>query len=54
MKELNSFIKDMGSVLFAMQKLKYLHRDIKPGNILIAKHKNDKIYKLCDFGYAII
>ena len=30
----------------------YLHRDIKPGNILVTMENKKKIYKLADFGFT--
>lgn len=36
-----------------MERLSILHRDIKPGNIMLnINSNNEPIYKIIDFGYA--
>ncbi|MDO8727093.1 MAG: tetratricopeptide repeat protein [Candidatus Methanoperedens sp.] len=39
---------------YAYSKLGIIHRDIKPGNILISKCNNKRIYKTTDFGLVAI
>ena len=37
-----------------MQRRNFVHRDIKPDNVLIAKSKNKTYsYKMADFGFAV-
>jgi serine/threonine protein kinase len=39
---------------YAYSKLGIVHRDIKPGNILISERNNKRIYKITDFGLVAI
>jgi serine/threonine protein kinase len=42
----------MNNLFAKMQTMNYLHRDIKPDNILVKYEQSRKIYKVCDFGYS--
>lgn len=55
-EELWMFIKTMSSVFAKMQSLNILHRDIKPGNILVnTNNKNNVIqFKIADFGFSVL
>lgn len=44
---------DLLSAIKHMHKLNVVHRDFKPGNVLVSEYDNGKlIYKVCDFGAA--
>jgi serine/threonine protein kinase len=53
MEEIWYFTKEMVRFFANMQKMRLLHRDIKPGNIMIKLEGAAKRYKVIDFGYAI-
>ena len=44
----------MLDALSFMQSKHYLHRDIKPDNILVIKDEENIKFKLCDFGFATL
>lgn len=52
--DLKDFLASMIPFFAKMQKKGYLHRDIKPDNILLVKNAYNKFeYKIGDFGFAI-
>ena len=51
-EEIKQFLKSLIPLMAKMQKLGYLHRDIKPDNVLIAKGKKQE-FKMSDFGFAL-
>lgn len=51
--DFNRLCKDLCAAIKYLRQLNLIHRDIKPDNILVAKHNDSQItYKLCDFGAA--
>lgn len=51
--DFNQLCKDLCAATRYLRQLNLIHRDIKPDNILVAKHNDGQItYKLCDFGAA--
>ncbi len=52
--ELKDFLGMLLPFFARMQRKGYMHRDIKPDNILLVKNAIQKIeYKVCDFGFSI-
>lgn len=52
--ELREFLSAMIPFFAKMQRKGYMHRDIKPDNILLVKNAYNKLeYKVGDFGFAI-
>jgi serine/threonine protein kinase len=51
-EEIREFLAEMIPLFAKMQKQGYMHRDIKPDNILLSKLKKNS-YRVADFGYAI-
>lgn len=51
--ELMVFIEHLFASLKQLRKFRVIHRDLKPGNMLVSRSKNGKnVYKLSDFGAA--
>ena len=48
------FLRDTINAFKILRKSGYIHRDVKPANILLNKEGNEYIGKLCDFGFATI
>lgn len=54
-KELKEFLATLLPFFAKMQRKGFLHRDIKPDNILLFKNSFNKIeYKVADFGFSIM
>ena len=53
MTQIRKIFYKLLQAIYACKKFGIIHRDIKPGNILIClKEENDFEVKLCDFGLA--
>lgn len=50
--EVRNFLAGMIPLFAKMQKMGYLHRDIKPDNVLIAKERKLN-FRMADFGFAL-
>ena len=48
------FLRDTIEAFKILRKSGYIHRDVKPANILLNNQNNKIIGKLCDFGFATI
>jgi len=51
-EEINAFLNAMIPLFVRLQKRGYLHRDIKPDNILLARGRKLD-FRLADFGFAL-
>lgn len=47
------FLNSVIPLFSMMQQKGYIHRDIKPDNILLNKQKDSYDYKVADFGFAV-
>ena len=53
MSEVQLFLTNLVPALAKMQQRRYLHRDIKPDNILVIRRKESFTFKIGDFGFGI-
>lgn len=51
-EEINSFIQNIVELFSKMQRKGYIHRDIKPDNILLSKYRRNQ-FKVADLGFSI-
>ena len=46
------FLQQLSSGLLTLHRLSFIHRDLKPQNILLTEDSEDAVLKIADFGFA--
>ena len=46
------FLRQLSAGLLVLHRLNFIHRDLKPQNILLSEESEDAILKIADFGFA--
>lgn len=46
------FLRQLSSGLLTLHRLSFIHRDLKPQNILLSEDTEDAVLKIADFGFA--